>query len=156
MMRLKEINYLDKKLKQIMCSSTPFGGVIVLFVCGPDQPPLIQGQTLWNHNSSNADDSRGFNVYKLFTSAVVLVENNRLDKSDPDAVLFYDFLQRLRDGRSTEEDWQILRHKGNKFSKEFQRWDADGFNSPECVNLFCTNADVKKHNYKGLISIGKP
>eukprot|EP00957_Ditylum_brightwellii_P126004 9606666-Ditylum_brightwellii.AAC.1 len=92
-----------------MCSSTPFSGVTVLLVGDPAQLPSVQDQTLWNHNSSNADDLRCFNVYRLFTSAVELVENNRLDRSDPDVVLFCDFLQRSRDGKNTEEDWQILR-----------------------------------------------
>ena len=156
MLRQKEIYYLDERLKQIMCSSIPFGGVTVLLVGDPAQLPPVKGQTLWNQNSSNADDSRGFNVYRMFTSVVELVENNRLDRSDPDAVLFYDFLQRLRDGKNTEEDWLILRQKCSRFSKGFQRWEAEGFNSPECVNLFCTNALVKQHNFKCLTSLEKP
>eukprot|EP00957_Ditylum_brightwellii_P143632 10943419-Ditylum_brightwellii.AAC.1 len=94
-----------------MCFSITFGGVTVLLVGDPAKLPFVQGQTSWNQNSSNTDDSRGFNVYRLFKSVVELVENNRLDRSDPDAVLFYGFLQRLRDGKKTEEDWQILRQK---------------------------------------------
>eukprot|EP00957_Ditylum_brightwellii_P118601 9045885-Ditylum_brightwellii.AAC.1 len=109
MMRQKEIYYLDERMKQSMCSSIPFGCVTVLLVGDPAQLPPFKGQTLWNQNSSNANDSRGFNVYRLFTSVIELVENSRLDRSDPDTVLFYDFLQRLRDGKNTEEDWQILR-----------------------------------------------
>eukprot|EP00957_Ditylum_brightwellii_P161058 12262063-Ditylum_brightwellii.AAC.1 len=50
------------------------------------------------------DTSRGFNVYRLFISVVELVGNNRLGRSDPDAVLFYDFLWRLRDRKNTDED----------------------------------------------------
>eukprot|EP00957_Ditylum_brightwellii_P058534 4438332-Ditylum_brightwellii.AAC.1 len=111
MMRQKEIYYLDERLKHIMCSSTPFGGVTVLLVGDPAHLPPVQDQTLWNHTSSKTDDSRGFNVYRLFISAVELVDNNRLGRSDPDAVLFYDYLQRLRDVKNTEEDWQILRQK---------------------------------------------
>eukprot|EP00957_Ditylum_brightwellii_P143942 10968526-Ditylum_brightwellii.AAC.1 len=34
--------------------------------------------------------------------------------------------------------------------------DAEYFNSPDCVNLFCTNADVQKYNYKCLTIIGNP
>eukprot|EP00957_Ditylum_brightwellii_P123738 9433355-Ditylum_brightwellii.AAC.1 len=68
-----------------MCSSIPFGGVTVLLVGDLAHLPPVQGQTLWNQNSSNTDDSRGFNVYRWFTSVVELVENNRLDRSDPDA-----------------------------------------------------------------------
>eukprot|EP00957_Ditylum_brightwellii_P192621 14665463-Ditylum_brightwellii.AAC.1 len=76
-----------------MRSSIPFGGVTVLLVGDPAQLPPVKGQTL------------------MFTSVVELVENNRLDRSDPDAVLFYDFLQRLWDGKNTEEDWMILQQK---------------------------------------------
>eukprot|EP00957_Ditylum_brightwellii_P059056 4479284-Ditylum_brightwellii.AAC.1 len=62
-----------------------FGGVTVLLVGDPAKLPPDQGQTLWNQNSSNVDNSRSFNVYRLFPSVVELVENNRLDRSDPDA-----------------------------------------------------------------------
>eukprot|EP00957_Ditylum_brightwellii_P177034 13486735-Ditylum_brightwellii.AAC.1 len=41
-----------------MRSSTPFGVVTILLVGDPAQLPPVQGQTLWNQNSSNADDSR--------------------------------------------------------------------------------------------------
>ena len=58
--------------------------------------------------------------------------------------------------KNTEEDWLMLRQKCSRFSKGFQRWEAEGFNSPECVNLFCTNAEVKQHNYKCRTSLGKP
>eukprot|EP00957_Ditylum_brightwellii_P101433 7730011-Ditylum_brightwellii.AAC.1 len=87
MMRQKEIYCLGERLKQIMCSSIPFGCVNVLLVGDPDQLPSVQGQTLWNHNSFNTDASKGFNIYRLFNSVVELAENNRLDRSDPDAVL---------------------------------------------------------------------
>eukprot|EP00957_Ditylum_brightwellii_P017986 1355253-Ditylum_brightwellii.AAC.1 len=61
MLRQKEIYYLDERPKQIMCPSIPFGGVTVLLVGNLAQLPPVQGQTLWNHNSSNADNSRGPN-----------------------------------------------------------------------------------------------
>eukprot|EP00957_Ditylum_brightwellii_P198465 15125500-Ditylum_brightwellii.AAC.1 len=63
-------------MKQIMCSSISFVGVTVLLVGDPAQLPPFIGQTLLNQTSSNADNSRGFNVYRLFTSAVELVENS--------------------------------------------------------------------------------
>eukprot|EP00957_Ditylum_brightwellii_P141592 10786664-Ditylum_brightwellii.AAC.1 len=111
MMRQKEIYYLDERMKQTICSSIPFGGVTVLLVGDSVQLPSVKGQTLWNQNSSKADNSRGFNVYRLFSLVVKLVGNNRLDRSDPDEVLFYDFLQRLRDEKNTEDDWHMLRQK---------------------------------------------
>eukprot|EP00957_Ditylum_brightwellii_P063297 4803932-Ditylum_brightwellii.AAC.1 len=83
-----------------MSSSIPFGGVTSLLVGNPAQLPLVQDQILWSHNSSNVDDSRGFNVYRLFNSVVELVDTNRLGRSDPDAVLFYDFIQRLRNRKT--------------------------------------------------------
>eukprot|EP00957_Ditylum_brightwellii_P137769 10502851-Ditylum_brightwellii.AAC.2 len=57
MLRQKEIYYLDGRLKQIMCSSLPFGGVIVLLVGDPAQLPHVQGNTLWHKHSLNADDA---------------------------------------------------------------------------------------------------
>eukprot|EP00957_Ditylum_brightwellii_P034696 2630172-Ditylum_brightwellii.AAC.1 len=71
-----------------MCSSIPFGCASVLLIGDPVQLSPIQGQSLWNQNSSNANDSRGFDVYRLFTSVVELVENYRLERSGPDIVYF--------------------------------------------------------------------
>eukprot|EP00957_Ditylum_brightwellii_P098266 7487489-Ditylum_brightwellii.AAC.1 len=82
MVRQKEMYYLDERLKQIIYSSIPFGGVTVLLVGEPAQLPPVQDQTLWNHISSNAGDSRGYNACSLFTSVAEHVENHRLDRSD--------------------------------------------------------------------------
>eukprot|EP00957_Ditylum_brightwellii_P023413 1767043-Ditylum_brightwellii.AAC.1 len=84
-------------MKQIMCSSIPFGGMTVLLVGNPAQLPPVKGQTLWIYNFSNADDSRETQGWE-----------------------------------NTEENWQILRQKCSRFSKGYQRWEAEGFNSPEC------------------------
>ena len=42
---------------------------------------------------------------------MILTENNRLDKNNPNAVEFQSFLSRLRDGKNTEEDWNTFRKK---------------------------------------------
>eukprot|EP00957_Ditylum_brightwellii_P124014 9452931-Ditylum_brightwellii.AAC.1 len=83
-----------------MYSATPFGSVTVLLIGDPAQLPPVQRQASWNYNSSNTNDLKGFNVYKLFSSVVELVESNKLDRSDPGAVLLYDFLQRLRNEKT--------------------------------------------------------
>ena len=48
------------------------------------------------------DDLLGFTLYNQFEDVIILTENNRLDQSDPDAIIFDEFLDRLRDGKNTE------------------------------------------------------
>jgi hypothetical protein len=42
---------------------------------------------------------------------MIPIENNQLDKNDPDIVEFQLFLSRLRDSENIEEDWNMFRKK---------------------------------------------
>ena len=53
---------------------------------------------------------------------VILEENNRLDKNDPDAVLFEQFLSRLRNGENTDEDFELLRAKCSYHTMGHDQW----------------------------------
>eukprot|EP00957_Ditylum_brightwellii_P103349 7876131-Ditylum_brightwellii.AAC.1 len=44
----------------------------------------------------------------------------------------YSPLSEAQEWKNTKEDWQILRQKWGRFSKGFQRWGAEGFNTLEC------------------------
>ena len=64
------------------------------------------GGVLWNEVAKNDEDLAGFSLYRMFDVVTELTKNNRLDHIDPDAVIFNSFLQRLRNGENTREDWK--------------------------------------------------
>ena len=156
MLRQKELYYIDERLKQIKCNTSPFGGIVVLLVGDPAQLPPVQGDPLWAENPKGDHNMIGYGLFQLFDTVVELVENNRLDRTDPRAVEFYEFLQRLRDGKNTHEDWVLLREQCSRYSKGFNRWREEGFDSPDCVHLYCTNSEVQKHNAECITKLEKP
>ena len=49
-----------------------------------------------------------FGLCQQFADAIILEENNRLDKNDPDAVLFEAFLSRFCNRKNADEDLIIV------------------------------------------------
>ena len=70
-------------------------------------------------------------------------ENNRLDKSDPDTVVFEDFLLRLRDGLNDFNNFELLRKKRSYDTIGPDGWKIRGFKSEDIMHLFTTNQAVK-------------
>ena len=101
------MHYIDRRLRQITTVNEPFGGLVVVLIGDPGQLPPVGSNSLWIDISTN-DDLLGHLLYLQFDDVIILEENNRLDLNDEDAVLFNNFLNRLRNGSNTEEDWDIL------------------------------------------------
>ena len=81
----------------------------------------------------------GCALYKDFTVAIKLTENKRLDATDPDSVIFDQYLDRLRDGDNTEEDWNTLHEKCSLFAMRMTSWwKNNGFNNDDVTHLYCT------------------
>ena len=85
----------------------PFSRLVVVLMGGPGQLPPV-GLNSLQINISRNEDLFGYLLYSQFDDVVILEENNRLDRNDDDAILFNNFLNRLRDGNNMEEDWNIL------------------------------------------------
>ena len=51
---------------------------------------------------------QGHLAYLMFDKVVKLSENQRVQGSNPEQVSFKQLLERLRNGDSTQEDWQLL------------------------------------------------
>ena len=81
----------------------PFRGLVVVIFSDPGQLLLVGGNSLWI-DICKEEDLYGYNLYQLFPDVIYLEENNRLDKNDPDTLLFQEFLIRLRNRENTEDD----------------------------------------------------
>jgi hypothetical protein len=157
MLRQKELHFANERLKQIMCSDLPFGGLVVVLVGDPAQLPPVKGKCLWDKKPRNqSKDWCGYQCYRLFTTAMKLTESNRLDPNDVDSVFYGDFLDRLRDGENTTEDWQYFCQLGSRDTIGERRWKERGFDDPNVVHLYTTNKEVSRRNNICLQKVGEP
>jgi len=85
-----------------------------------------------------------------------LTESNRLDKEDADAVWFDSFLERLRDGENTDDDWMCMRDLGSRDILRYEQWRQRGFANDDVVHLYTTNKEVSKRNLYCLQQKKKP
>jgi len=71
----------------------------------PVQLPAVKGNCLWHDKPKNAYPYQfGKYLYKMFSAALKLTENKRIDFTDPGEVMYEQFLNRLRDGKNTIDD----------------------------------------------------
>jgi len=78
-------------------------------------------------------------LYQQFRTAITLTESNRLDKEDADVVWFDSFLERLRDGKNTDDDWMRMRDLGSRDTLRYEQWRQRGFANDDVVHLYTTN-----------------
>ena len=81
-------------------------------------------------------------------------KNNRLDKNDPDTVLFDVFLNRLKNGVNTKDDWNILCRKCSYCSIGHTGWINRGFENNDVIYLHVTNKEVTTHNHEKITEVG--
>ena len=98
------------------------------------QLPPVGANSLWVDICKELD-LQGFKLYTQFKDVMILTKNNCLDKSDPDSVLFDEFLDRLRDRKNTDDDWNLLRTKCSYYAMGDAGWVERGFDDPNVTHL---------------------
>jgi len=92
-------------------------------------------------------DAHGHILYRQFDTVVILDEIVRESGASQEQVLFRDLL-RLRNGESTEEDWQLLSRSPSAITNLTEFDDA--------VHLFYNKDKVAQFNAQKLNSLGTP
>jgi hypothetical protein len=123
MLRQKELYWIDERLKQIMGSNHPFGGMAVILSGDPGQIPPVQGRCLWDRSSTKGDDFSGLNCYNsMFTRCIILTEVKRIEQ-DPGAAMFLKILDNLRNGENTIDEWHTVCMTCLRDSIRHQEWE---------------------------------
>ena len=159
MLRQKELYYTDQILRQISGILAPFGGFAVLLVSDPAQIPAVLGRVVWDSStrgSTEADDFGRILYTGMFNQVIELTEVRRLDNI-PEAVVFLEILDRLRDGECTKADWLLVCQTRSKSTMGPVPWNQRfDDNADDVTYLFNTNKEVNQYNNKRLTQIQKP
>ena len=156
MLRAKELFYVSERLKQIKCNDYVFGGVLVLLVGDPGQLPPVKGKALWGNDRTTGLDQFGRLLFCSMLHVVHLDKNLRLDASDSDAVFFNGFLQRLRNGSSTHDDFIKVANTCCRHRMGENVFRQRGFLDDDVSFIYTTNAECTRANAKRLIELKKP
>ena len=101
--------WMDKRCKQATgYNDKVFGGKSLILTGDPGQLPPVADKPLYHAKPSNAVGEQGFQAYHMFDKVVKLTVNQRVQGMTPEQVQFRDLLLRLRKGKSTVDDWELL------------------------------------------------
>ena len=129
------LSFLYLRLQEIKGNREPFGGVHIILVGDLFQlRPVGDGWIFVNHSSDYA--SLAPNLWQTYFTAFELTEIMRQKNDTP----FAELLNRLREGRQTEEDLRVLRSRSiSSGSAEYQQLRHS-------LHLFPCNFSVDSHN----------
>jgi ATP-dependent DNA helicase PIF1 len=149
----KDIFYVNQRLKQGFANDMPYGGIPVVWVGDPGQIPPVGGSSGWVRKTSNnipitGIAKLGHEDYMSITTVMKLTDVVR------QRGVYMELLLRLRDGKTTIDDWQLLMDSctvQNITPEKLLR-----FHSSETMWLFNTNKENNHHNINQLKLMLKP
>lgn len=149
----KDIFYVSHRLKQGFMNDDPYGGIPVCWVGDPGQIPPVGGSSGWVGKTSNNVPIKGIalqghNDYMSISTVMKLTEVVR------QRGYYMEILLRLRDGKTTIDDWQVLMNTCTV--QHILPEKLNRFNSSETMWLFNTNKDNNTHNINQLKLMQKP
>ncbi len=105
MMGLRMMAWVDKRLRQATGQlDVPLGGVSVILLGDFAQLPPVGDKPLYCNATPGSLGEHGHTMYQLFSTVVILSHALRQAGSNSDALVFRNFLLRLRDGAVNHED----------------------------------------------------
>jgi hypothetical protein len=139
MLRQKELHWVDLRLRQAKGNNEPFGGLTGVLSGDTAQLPPVKGNSLWARYAARSPDEFGNLKYvQYFDEDIELVEVERVDKNDKDAVTFLGFFNRLRDGDCDQGDWEYVCSQCSLDTMGVDEWKRCGFDNPNLIHLYTT------------------
>ena len=150
MLGQKALGWIDRRCRQSSgAKERLFGGKSIILIGDPAQLPPVCAKPLYHAKPSNPVGEQGYYAYMMFTNVVTLSVNQRVKGSDPEQIVFRDFLLHLRHGETTKEDWQLLLTRQPSCATNHDQFKT-------ATRLFHTNEEVAALNYKSLLDLKQP
>ena len=149
MLGQRTLAWVDKRLRQATGKlNEPLGGISVILLGDFAQLPPVGDKPIYATSPSSILGQHGYSIYTLFETVVLLRQNIRQAGTNPQAEVFRELLMRMRDGQSTQCDWQKL------CERTPQHINMDNFK--DAPRLFFDKASVAKYNYEKLSNLATP
>ena len=150
MLGQRTLGWIDKRFRQSSgAKENLFGGKSIILIGDPAQLPPVSDKPLFHAKPSNQIGQQGYYAYMMFNHVVTLTVNQRVKGTDPEQIVFRDFLLRLCNGEMSENDWKLLLTR-----QPSQANNIDQFKT--ATRLFYTNEEVASFNYNSLLQLKQP
>ena len=150
MLGQKTRGWIDRRCRQSSgVKEHLFGGKSIILIGDPAQLPPVADKPLYHAKPSNPIAEQGYYTYMMFNSVVTLTVNQRVKGSDPEQIVFRDLLLRLRNGETSENDWNLLLTRQPLHANNIEQFKT-------ATRLFYTNEQVAIYNYDSLLQLKQP
>ena len=150
MLGQKTFGWIDRRCRQATGEkSLLFGGKSIILIGDPAQLPPVGDKPLYHAKPSNAIGEQGYYAYQMFERVVTLSVNQRVKGSDQEQTVFRDLLLRLRNGESTEQDWELLLTRQPSHIENIEHFK-------DATRMYYSNEQVAKYNYEELTLLKQP
>ena len=150
MLGQRTLGWIDKRCRQSSgAKENLFGGKSIILIGDPAQLPPVSDKPLFHAKPSNQIGQQGYYAYMMFNHVVTLTVNQRVKGTDPDQIVFRDFLLRLRNGETSENDWKLLLTRQPSEANNIDQFKT-------ATRLFYTNEEVASFNYNSLLQLKQP
>ena len=142
------LGWIDSRCRQATGKMDKlFGGISIILVGDVAQLPPVLDKVLYHSYPKNEIAVAGYVAYCCFRTVIKLEANMRSAGEEDSQKRFREVLKNLRNGCSTQEDWEIL------LSRQPQKHSIDYHNS---IRLTFANEAVREHNARMLDSLESP
>ena len=145
----KMLSSLDNRLRAgTGKQDIPFGGMSVILMGDFGQLPPVGDKPMYVTGNGSVVSDHGHSLYLMFDSVIILEQVMRQAGEDTETIAFRGLLMRMRNGKVTEEDWQLLLQHSTTNVPMDQFTDA--------IRLYFDKKSVAEYNYEKLLQIGQP
>jgi ATP-dependent DNA helicase PIF1 len=110
MVGAKFFNLIDRRLRQVFSKpSTIFGGCNLILVGDPKQLPPVGDTELWDKRSVSLSEHSLLGMCSFDEIDQVIILKTIVRQNDPKQQAFRELLNRLRVGKSTLDDYELLK-----------------------------------------------